>query len=199
FKAAAETAVNKFSIDPENNTIPQKYRRLMRHIVDFMPRSGTTNRTLALHVHMLDRDQFKCRFHIEKRSQKQAKQVDGPALGKFVIVGVPYNASALKKTIADGIMACGCEITSVLWDFFWWMTWTVASGNPKITDLEMMKSDVLDVRHRAFFIQAYKKATKLDLDDLYTGTDIQFGSDPYVQRVALTQANRLVGMAGQSG
>ncbi|KAJ7749779.1 hypothetical protein B0H14DRAFT_3513558 [Mycena olivaceomarginata] len=151
-EAAAETAVNKFLIDPENNTIPQK-------------------------------DQFKCRFHIEKRSQKQAKQVDGPALGKFPM----------------GLWHAGCEITSVLWDFFWWKTWTVASGNPKITDLEMMKSDVLDVRHRAFFIQAYKKATKLDLDDLYTGTDIQFGSDPYVQRVALTQANRLVRMAGQSG
>jgi hypothetical protein len=54
--------------------------------------------------------------------------------------------------------------------FFWWKTWTVASGNPKITDLEMMKSNVLDVCHCVFFIQAYKKATKLDLDDLYTGT-----------------------------
>jgi hypothetical protein len=147
---------------------------------------------------MLEKDQFKCRFHTGKRSQERAKRVDGPGVGKFLIVGVPYDG-ALKKTIADGIMACGCEATSVLWDFFWWKTWTVASGNPRITDLEMMKSDVLDTRHRAFFIQAYKKATKLDLDDLYTGEDIQFGSDPYVQRVALTQANRLVGMASQLG
>ncbi|KAJ6611687.1 hypothetical protein B0H10DRAFT_1952815 [Mycena sp. CBHHK59/15] len=191
-KENAEKAIDKFLADPEKNVIPADLRRLMRCIQEFAPRSGTTTRELALHVHhtaLSKKVTCNCRWHGEKRGN--IKHVDGPTAGKFIISGVAF-AKGTKKLV-DGFMSCGCEIDAALWDFFWWKTWEVRSGNPKITEPETMKSDILEPRHRAFFIQAYAKGTLLSLADLYS-QDLTYGSPEYLYRIMSTQAERLVGL-----
>lgn len=165
----------------------------MRTVAEFAPRSGTTSAELALHVLETKKNEIKCRFHIEKKKQKQAVQVDGFTSYKYIVVGVPYGKDV--KTPEDGYMTCGCEKHTALWDFFWWKTWRLRSGNPKITEPESMKTDVLDTRHRGFFVQAYREGTQLELDDVYTGTEFAHGSREYSRRIAILQAQKLLRMA----
>ncbi|KAJ7645380.1 hypothetical protein B0H17DRAFT_1216012 [Mycena rosella] len=137
---------------------------------------ATTTRELALHV-LGTKQNCKCRFHNVKRNQQQATLVDGPTVGKFLIVGVPYAENI--KTLDEGFMTCGCEIVLALWDLFWWKVWMIKSANEKIPEEETMKTNVFSGRHRAFFIQGYTKATLLDLQDIYSGPDDQYGSCSY--------------------
>ncbi|KAJ7781848.1 hypothetical protein DFH07DRAFT_728621, partial [Mycena maculata] len=171
--------------------IPANLRRLMRTIPEFAVRSGTTTRELALHVLQTSKNVINCRFHNEKHNLKS--DVDGPTSGKYSIVGISFTQGF--KKIEDGVLTCGCDIDTGLLEFLWWKTWMVRSGNPAVQEPETMKGDVLDPRHRAFFIQAFAKATLLSLNDLYSGLDDTFGTATYIRRVALLQAGRLVGMA----
>ncbi|KAJ7019933.1 hypothetical protein C8F04DRAFT_1404029 [Mycena alexandri] len=193
-EAAAEIAINKF-LEDSKNTIPSYLRRLMRMIPEFAIRSGTTNEALALHVlettvgNGANGRTIKCRFHAEKRHQVQAQQVDGPTAGKYFIVGVPY-LPGVKSLAEDGILSCGCDKAVVLLDFFWQKTWRLQSTNPKIIQTESMKHDVVDSRHRAFFVQAYTNDTLLTVNDLYTHSQTEYGSREYKCSILRIQAFR---------
>jgi hypothetical protein len=97
-------------------------------------------------------------------------------IGEFQVMGVPYRKNiGVKDELDDsspaapnppaGFMNCGCSEEAVLFEFFFWKTWTITSPSTGVT--EGWSDQVLDPRARLFVVTAFKAATKLSLDDLY--------------------------------
>ncbi|KAJ7255190.1 hypothetical protein C8J57DRAFT_1024409, partial [Mycena rebaudengoi] len=157
--------------------IPADLRRLMRYVQEFAPRSGTTTRALALHVHFTENKSKKawnCRWH------------DGTH-GKHKITGVPYGQGT--QDIKHNILTCGCEIKTALLDFFWWKTWVADSVNPDVDGEESLCSEVLEPRWRHFFATAFTEGTLLHIADLYSRKTV-YGSKEYSDKLTSIQLDR---------
>ncbi|KAJ6542683.1 hypothetical protein B0H19DRAFT_957428 [Mycena capillaripes] len=159
-------------------TIPAGTRRLLRKIPGLAPQCATSTKKLALHVLTTSNGKTQCR------------QLDGHTGGKYIVVGVAYDPKAKPE---EGFLGCGCNEKEALLEFIWFKTWTVKSGNARITEAEGMKNDVFIARHRAFFAQAYSIGTLLDVDDLYS-TDHPVGSPEYEARLRRLQVDRMIGV-----
>ncbi|KAJ7846566.1 hypothetical protein B0H14DRAFT_3454260 [Mycena olivaceomarginata] len=154
-----------------NNTAPEKKysisisnRRLLRKVAEILPACATMSRMTTKHI-LSDIDNFThCRFHEEKRTTVQAKQVDGWTSSKFAVDGVALVAfekqkqkKAKKGGESDGpderpagrlgFLDCGCDEDVALSDFMWFKTWKVKSTNPNFPVEEGMKNDVFSARH----------------------------------------------------
>lgn len=180
--AEGEMAVNEFlrilAVGKKHPRLPVQIRNLIRNVQVFVPRGATTNRELALDCFALTSNHRMCQFH-QARSKRQGVidgENDGTEIGEFQVMGVPYRRNiGMKEESEDpspaapnppeGFMTCGCSEEAVLFEFFFWKTWTITSPSTGVT--EGWSDQVLDPRTRLFVVTAFKAATKLSLDDLY--------------------------------
>jgi hypothetical protein len=96
-----------------------------------------------------------------------------------------------------GYLDCGCKEEVALMDFYFWKTWTLpgviikgkGENKVKVNITDTMMSHRLGPRERAFVIEAFKKATLLTIDDLYSKGDWKGDTE---ERVLTLQLNRLV-------
>ena len=146
---------------------------MIRNIQPFVPRAATTNRVLAWHCLSTAWSNHQCRYHQSKSKRAPVRdgETKGLRLGEYLITGVP-GARLLAKaegneSLEDSpFLNCGCSEDEVLTDFFFWKTWTITSPTTGIT--EGWKDQSFDPRMRAFVVTAFKKMTKLTVDDLYS-------------------------------
>ena len=119
-----------------------------------------------------------CRYHQTKA--KRAGPIDGDHSGKvegrYQVLGVPYERNLDEKLPAgtgksatvrpQGVLNCGCEEEAVLFEFYFWKTWTATSPTTFVT--EGLLDQLMDPRTRLFVVTAYKAATGITLEDLYS-------------------------------
>ncbi|KAJ7870815.1 hypothetical protein B0H14DRAFT_2571133 [Mycena olivaceomarginata] len=189
-----------------NNTAPEKKysisisnRRLLRKVAEILPTCATMSRMTTKHI-LSDINNFThCRFHEEKRTTVQAKQVDGWTSSKFVVDGVALVAFEKQKQKKGkkggksrlGFLDCGCDEDVVLSDFMWFKTWKVKSTNPKFPVEESMKNNVFSACHRAFFSQAFSSGTCLQIEDFFS-TDPAWGTPEYETCLRSIQVERIM-------
>jgi hypothetical protein len=175
---------------------------MIRNVQSLAPRAATTNRALALDCLTLGSNNIMCRYHQTKA--KRVAPIDGEYSGKvegqYRVTGVPYmralneketksgqGTKALDKKATksgngtvhpQGYLNCGCSEEAVLFEFFFWKTWTITSLTTSV--MEGFMDQLMDPRTRLFFVTAYKAATGLTLDDLYSN-----GLNAHDHKVAL--------------
>jgi hypothetical protein len=193
--AEGEKAIKDFlqkQKDGKRACLPVQIRTLIRNVQPFVPRAATTNRTLALECLKSSLQNHMCRYH-QARSKRQGA-IDGKhsrgVMGEYQVTGVPHKRTIMKAGSdvgpQEGYLSCGCAEDDVLFEFFFWKTWVVTSPTTGIT--EGWLDQGLDPRTRVFVVSAFKTATRLTLDDLYTkGLD----KDTYRKLLLMTQIARL--------
>ncbi|KAJ7799354.1 hypothetical protein B0H14DRAFT_3491653 [Mycena olivaceomarginata] len=184
-------------------------RRLLRKVAELLPACATMLRRTTKHI-LSDIDDFThCRFHDQKRTTVQAKQVDGWTSSKFAVDGVALvalekskekkpkkkgdksNGPSGRAPMRQGFLDCGCDKDAALFDFMWFKTWKVKSTNPNFLVEEGMKNDVFSARHRAFFTQGYSSGTCLQIEDFFS-TNPAWGTPEYEIRLRSIQVERIM-------
>ena len=108
-----------------------------------------------------------CRYHIRHQKRKEF-DASSTNLVEGVAYRPKYGSKANPVKPEEGYMNCGCLIDDVLYDFFFWKTWSISSTRPNLAGrTETMKSDVLKPRVRSFIIKIFKEITLLTTHDLY--------------------------------
>ena len=156
---------------------------MIRNVQPLASRAATTNRALALECLKLSSNNIMCRYHqtLAKRDPIIDGTHSGKVEGQYQVTGVPYKKvldkkptkSDKKSTKSDngtvrpqGALSCGCDEEAVLFEFFFWKTWTITSPTTFVT--EGFLDQRMDPRTRLFFVTAFKAATGITLDDLYS-------------------------------
>lgn len=192
-RCLAETrkSIHAYTMSQEITDFKVGHRRNLRILQGLLPDEALRSTSVALAIHTNSAKNTVCRFHSRYQKTKihdgvTLNLVEGvaylPVYGSFQLPAKPY----------PGCMNCGCLIEDVLYDFYFWKTWTVVPRRPDLAGRsETMKCDVLRPRVRAFVIDMFKKFTKLTLDDLYGGYGL---SRPMRENVlAMRSIQRLVG------
>ncbi|KAF8874485.1 hypothetical protein BD779DRAFT_1754494 [Infundibulicybe gibba] len=181
-------AISNFLESNGREEIPPGLRRQIREIQELLPQAATTSRKLAYSIFRTAQKNSICRYHQKYRAHKQRDGFNNESGSTYLIRGPAYAKKLGGIPHADH-MHCGCSIEVALMEFFFWKTWTIRSTHPSFDIIESMREEVLLARPRAFFVQAYKTATGLCLEDLY-GAD--YGTMKYFERLGERQARGLV-------
>ncbi|KAJ7360711.1 hypothetical protein DFH08DRAFT_951371 [Mycena albidolilacea] len=196
-----------------NNTAPEeKYsisisnHRLLQKVAEILPACATMSRMTTKHF-LSNIDNFThCRFHEEKRTTVQAKQVSGWTSSKFAVDSalVAFEKQKQKKAKKKGgksdrpderpagrlgFLDCGCDEDTVLSNFMWFKTWKVKSTNPNFLVKEGMKNDMFSARHCVLFSQAFSSQTCLQIEDFFS-TNPVWGTPEYEIRLRFIQVER---------
>lgn len=172
-------------------TLPSNIRTMIRAIQEFLPRAATTNRSLARHCLNTTWNNHLCHHHQWKAKRQPVKDgdKDGRRVGEYLVTGVPgpqLIKDSLVNGVAPGFLSCGCNEEEVLTDFYFWKTQTITSPTTGVT--EGWKDQYLDPRARTFVVTAFKCATLLSVDDLYTDIANERANE---QRVLELQMERI--------
>lgn len=154
----------------------------------FLPEAAYTSRTLAEHIHLNMQGKSKCRYH---KKTKNYNWYDGRIGAPHLVYGSPYQYVPGKdETPARGCMHCRCPIDEVLFDFYFWKTWTATSKHDNYFGRDEGMGDGYLVPHnRTFVVQAFMKQTFLKIDDIYSS---DHGRVTHRRRIMALQAQRLV-------
>ncbi|KDR72068.1 hypothetical protein GALMADRAFT_213516 [Galerina marginata CBS 339.88] len=165
--AKARASIHAFMKSGSNSDLNVGHHQELRVLQGLLPEESLRSTKLAIAIHTTSAKNTVCRFH--KRHQKTRIH---DSVGMNVVEGVGYPAAygSLQDPVVppDGFMNCGCLIEDVLYDFYFWKTWTATGRRPDLANRsESLKYDILPPRIRAFVVDMFKKFTRLTLNDLY--------------------------------
>ena len=167
FADDARKSIEKFLKTGDIADFKPKFRKAMRSIQGFLPEESLRSKAVATVCHLTIQSNLVCRYHICHQKRKEFDNC-----GAYLVEGVAYRPSYGTKRDPvkpkEGYMNCGCLIDDVLYDFFFWKSWSVSSTRRDLAGrTETMKSDVFKPRVRSFIIQLFKDTTMLTTNDLY--------------------------------
>jgi hypothetical protein len=170
-RKAIATFLDKLPTARKVPKLPKTISAMIRNIQPFLPEAATTNRALAKACFLISPMTYMCRFHQTKAKRQGKIDGDNELPGEYQVTGVAYRRVRVSKRIGVfpqvGYFSCGCSEEDVLWDFFFWKTWSITSPTTQVT--EGWLDQALDPRARAFVAGAFREALPVVLDEMYTG------------------------------
>jgi hypothetical protein len=178
----------------DGTPIPDSIRRDIRMCDELLPEAATTTRKLALHILTSNRDNLQCLYH---SGGGKEYRLEGEEEGRPHQVTSIFAQAVKNEEKGDGVqpepglMHCGCDIETALWDFFFFKTWTVSTRDK--THCEgMMNVTRFKPRDREFVVQGYTLATGLHIDDIYTTHLADWYDASNHRRLLLVQIAKLI-------
>lgn len=185
----AREQIDAFNKDAVLTNLSPAIRKLCRSIAEFMPETGTSHRLLSLAVLTTTHGNIRCPFHAVNDHRVRFFDGDGGKGTKrpWAITGVgkPATKGGKKgKQISppEGYLHCGCDIETVLLDFYFWKSGTIKSASGAVEPWY----ETLHPRTRALFYGDWKKRTGMVLEDLW-----RLKRNPYSKRfdIEVTEAD----------
>ncbi|KAJ7755082.1 hypothetical protein DFH07DRAFT_773614 [Mycena maculata] len=165
----------------KKTAIPWTIRCLLKLVPGLLPECSYISRELAVHILTNHEKRNSCIFHTLKSA---GRQIFSDGNGKFSVQGVPFQQGSIEENRAKGSLSCGCTIDEALLEFMFFKNATASSFNPRITHSETLQGDILHSRHRTFIAQAFGRATRIRVDDLYVGGDgSNFGTPEHMLKL----------------
>ncbi len=172
-KEKARDAIDRFLNYPNDYEIPPHLRSFLREVSELCPEAAYTSRALAIHCLTSSRGNTICVYHHYSGKDGHVND-NNPGDRGYKVTGIPWerNVNPSKDgprvVLPVGALHCGCYEDDALWDFLWWKLGKQYSPTLDITEPWMMSR--LEPHARGFIAGWIQTLTKLDLNDIYSGT-----------------------------
>ncbi|PPQ69413.1 hypothetical protein CVT26_002451 [Gymnopilus dilepis] len=184
--------LSDFILTGKAELIDRSIRLFAMSFQGFLGLSSFQTRELGLVIHDTGEKGLCCRYHAKFKTGTIYDQVGYPSVEGAAIQ--PGEAGTHGR---GDTMNCGCLVDDVLFDYFFWKTWTARPTKPSNQIFEeTMRGIIIAPRLRTFICQAFCRFTRLSVADVYqwskSGTNFMIYS-------AVMQIQRLVKELGEAG
>ncbi|KDR73873.1 hypothetical protein GALMADRAFT_212113 [Galerina marginata CBS 339.88] len=171
-------------------------RRAGRDVQQFLPESAHLSIEVAIIFHLTSARNMVCRYHQRHRARTHHQHDTVISLAG---VGYPRKLSSTDHEVPPpaGHMNCGCAVDDVLFEYFIWKTSSAFSTNPKLasTNYFMGDNDFVAPKIRRFWVQQWKDATCLTINDIYGNDTDTAGWIPRLAALSvIRQVSKLKGL-----